>query len=97
GKTPIQETRGYNAEKNITFTQRTKEEAADYRYFPDPDLPPIRVTPSWLSEIKKDFPEDFNQRLNRWQREYGVKREFIEQLFETSSEADWFEDLFRKL
>ena len=97
GKTPIQETRGYNAEKNITFTQRTKEEAADYRYFPDPDLPPIRVTSSWLSEIKKDFPEDFNQRLNRWQREYGVKREFIEQLFETSSEADWFEDLFRKL
>ena len=97
GETPIQETRGYNAEKNITYTQRTKEEAADYRYFPDPDLPPIRIGDQWLIEIKKDLPENFDKRLNYWQKEYGVKREFIEQLFETGKEADWFEQIFKQM
>lgn len=97
GKTPIQETRGYSSEKNITYTQRIKEGAADYRYFPDPDLPPIRMSDKWLKEIKKDFPEDFNQRLDRWQKEYNIKKEFISELFETVSEANWFEELFIKL
>jgi aspartyl-tRNA(Asn)/glutamyl-tRNA(Gln) amidotransferase subunit B len=97
GKTPVQETRGYNAEKNITYTQRTKESAADYRYFPDPDLPPIRINDEWMKEINKSIPKDFDQRLDYWHKEYNVKREFIEELFETAGEANWFEELFKKL
>jgi len=57
GETPIQETRGYRADTNITVSQRTKEEAADYRYFPDPDIPPIIVSDEWVAEIKSRLPE----------------------------------------
>lgn len=56
GKTPIQETRGWNANKGETFSQRTKEAAEDYRYFPDPDLPPIHFTAEYLAEIKQGVP-----------------------------------------
>src|SRR3989339_1592411 len=52
GETPIQETRGYRADTNTTVSQRTKEEASDYRYFPDPDIPPITISDEWLAEIR---------------------------------------------
>jgi aspartyl-tRNA(Asn)/glutamyl-tRNA(Gln) amidotransferase subunit B len=57
GETPVQETRGYRSDINTTVSQRTKEEAADYRYFPDPDLPPIVITDEWLDEIKSRLVE----------------------------------------
>ncbi len=57
GETPVQETRGYRADTNTTVSQRTKEEAADYRYFPDPDIPPIIVSDEWVAEIKSRLPE----------------------------------------
>jgi len=96
GKTPIQETRGYNAEKNITFTQRTKEEAADYRYFPDPDLPPINISEKWLNEIKSTLPEPFDGLFKRWQEKYNLKPELVELLFETAEESKKLEELFKK-
>ncbi len=52
-----QETRGYNETTGQTFTQRSKEEANDYRYFPDPDIPPIEIDDVWMSEIKNSMPE----------------------------------------
>ena len=94
GETPVQETRGYNAEKDVTFTQRTKEEAADYRYFPDPDIPPININNKWLSEIKSTIPESLDLRFKKWQEKYNLKPESIELLFETSAEADWLDKLF---
>lgn len=57
GETPIQETRGYRADTGTTVSQRTKEEAADYRYFPDPDIPPIIISDEWLAEIKSRLVE----------------------------------------
>lgn len=57
GQTPVQETRGYRADTGTTVSQRTKEDAADYRYFPDPDIPPIHISPEWQSEIRARLPE----------------------------------------
>jgi Asp-tRNA(Asn)/Glu-tRNA(Gln) amidotransferase B subunit len=57
GGTVIQQTRGYDADKNITTSQRDKEEANDYRYLPCPDLPPFEITDAWLEEVKAGMPE----------------------------------------
>lgn len=94
GKIPTQETRGYNAEKNITYSQRTKEEAADYRYFPDPDLPPVRINDKWLSEIKLALPESLDGLFNRWEKKYRLKPEAAELLFETAEEAKKLDVMF---
>ena len=57
GETPKQETRGYRADTGTTVSQRSKEEAADYRYFPDPDIPPIIILEEWLSKIRSRLVE----------------------------------------
>lgn len=57
GETPIQETRGYRDATKSTVSQRSKEGAADYRYFPDPDIPPIVISREWVTEIAKRLPE----------------------------------------
>jgi aspartyl-tRNA(Asn)/glutamyl-tRNA(Gln) amidotransferase subunit B len=56
GESVIQETRGWNDNKLETFSQRTKEDAHDYRYFPDPDLPPVTMTPEYIESIKAEMP-----------------------------------------
>lgn len=56
GEIPVQETRGYRADTNTTVSQRVKEDAADYRYFPDPDIPPIIISREWVAEIAKRLP-----------------------------------------
>lgn len=57
GKTPIQETRGWDSVKGITYSQRSKEEAHDYRYFPEPDIPPFEFSDEYINSIKKTVPE----------------------------------------
>jgi aspartyl-tRNA(Asn)/glutamyl-tRNA(Gln) amidotransferase subunit B len=57
GQVPVQETRGYRASTSSTASQRVKEDAADYRYFPDPDIPPIVISKEWLEQIKSRLPE----------------------------------------
>lgn len=56
GETPVQETRGYRSAEGTTVSQRTKEEAADYRYFPDPDIPPLQIREDWVAAIKTRLP-----------------------------------------
>lgn len=97
GKTPDQETRGYNAEKNLTYTQRSKEEAADYRYFPDPDLPPIRFNDDWINEIKSSVPEPLETVFARWEKYFKVNKQSVELLFETAGEAKKLEEIFSNL
>jgi aspartyl-tRNA(Asn)/glutamyl-tRNA(Gln) amidotransferase subunit B len=97
GETPVQETRGYSAEKNATFSQRTKEEAADYRYFPDPDLPPIRFKNEWLNEIKSTVPESIDSVLTGWKRDFKINRQSVELLFETATEAKKLGEIFSNL
>ena len=54
-KPPLQETRGYNSQKHATFSQRIKETSADYRYFPDPDIPPIVLTKEYVENFVKNY------------------------------------------
>lgn len=72
GKIPTQETRGWNENKNQTFAQRSKESAEDYRYFPDPDLPPMRFESSFIDELKKTLPKLPDQVIAEWVSK-GVK------------------------
>ena len=66
GETLVQETRGWNEEAGRTIVQRSKEEANDYRYFPEPDLPPLRPSPAWVDELRARLPELPAQRRARY-------------------------------
>lgn len=72
GDTIVQETRLYDSTKNRTFSMRSKEEAHDYRYFPDPDLQPVRFEKAWVEKIKSGLPELPNQKAERFQKQYGL-------------------------
>jgi len=80
GKVPIQETRGWNSKTQSTYSQRQKEEAKDYRYFPEPDIPPINLKTSSRSErpfdleqIRKQLPELPREKEIRFQKDYGLR------------------------
>ena len=67
-----QETRGWDENKAETFTQRVKEEADDYRYFPEPDLPPLLIDQIWLAQIRQNIPELPTAKIYRFQNEYQL-------------------------
>ncbi|MCW5621961.1 MAG: Asp-tRNA(Asn)/Glu-tRNA(Gln) amidotransferase subunit GatB [Burkholderiales bacterium] len=68
----VQETRLYDPERDETRSMRSKEDAQDYRYFPDPDLLPLEVTPAWIAEIERTLPELPEVRRQRFMREYDL-------------------------
>lgn len=72
GKLPAQETRGWDSEKGKTYSQRSKEEAHDYRYFPEPDIPPFHFSEEYLKKIQTDLPELPSARVERYVKS-GVK------------------------
>jgi len=90
GKTPTQETRGWNETKNQTISQRSKEEAMDYRYFPEPDIPPIRWNQKYLGELKSQLPELPQKKFDRFQKEYQLNPYDAEILTRERSVADFF-------
>ncbi len=95
GETPAQETRGWNEEKGQTFSQRSKEDAEDYRYFPDPDIPPIRFTEAQINDIRANIPELPSAVTARWLKEFQVEERFGEMLCENREEVEWAERVFR--
>lgn len=94
GKTPVQETRGYNPNTGKTFSQRSKESAEDYRYFPDPDIPPIRFTKEQIEAIRADIPELPTAKQDRWLTEFQVEAKYAELLTEDRTTAEWAETIF---
>lgn len=88
----VQETRGWDADKGITVSQRKKESAHDYRYFPEPDLVPIVVDEAWEQEIAARMPELPLPRLCRFQDQYGLSTYDAGVLTSTRDMADYFEE-----
>lgn len=91
GKDVIQETRGWDEAQGKTVSQRSKEEAHDYRYFPEPDLPPLVIEPAWLEEIRRKIPELPVDRWRRFQNQYGLNAYDAEVLTNERVVADYFE------
>lgn len=90
----VQETRGWDDNKEITVSQRSKEEAADYRYFPEPDIPPIIVTKEEIEELKKEIPELSDAKVKRYQEELSLPADYAHQLSQSSELAAYFEKAF---
>jgi aspartyl-tRNA(Asn)/glutamyl-tRNA(Gln) amidotransferase subunit B len=75
GETPKQETRGWNDAKGQTCSQRSKEDAEDYRYFPDPDIPPLELGDEYIGSIRQELPELPAAKIGRWQKEFGISEQ----------------------
>jgi aspartyl-tRNA(Asn)/glutamyl-tRNA(Gln) amidotransferase subunit B len=91
----IQETVGWNDLEGVTFSQRSKEEAHDYRYFPEPDLPPLVIDSIWLDKIRKEMPELPRQKAVRLKQQYSLGDYDIQQLILDSALADYFEEILK--
>ncbi|MQF83133.1 Asp-tRNA(Asn)/Glu-tRNA(Gln) amidotransferase subunit GatB, partial [SAR202 cluster bacterium AD-802-E10_MRT_200m] len=91
GQRVIQETRGWNEEKQVTVSQRTKEFAHDYRYFPEPDLPPVHISEQWVSEVKGRLPELPAARRQRYILEYNLSEYDASLLTNSKSTSEFFE------
>ncbi len=91
----VQETRLYNANEGRTYSMRSKEQAHDYRYFPEPDLPPLIVSEAWKAEIATRMPELPEARRARMIAEYGITEQDARTLTATRSFADQFESAAR--
>jgi len=92
GQTPAQETRGWNEDKQKTFSQRSKEDAQDYRYFPEPDIPPIVHTKSEISKLSSRVPELPDKKQSRFENEYGLTPYDAEILTREKPLSDFFEE-----
>ncbi len=91
GEKVKQETRGWNEFKQETFSQRTKEEAHDYRYFPEPDLPPLKISREFVEELRAQLPELPQAKRERFAREYGLEMQTVETLARNKVFANYFE------
>ncbi len=92
GKPVIQETRRWDDTKETSYAMRSKEDAQDYRYFPDPDLVPVSISEEWIEEIKARQPELRSEKLLRYQKEYEIPQYDAEILTGSKKLADLFEE-----
>lgn len=91
GQAIQQETLGWNETEGITYSQRSKEEAHDYRYFPEPDLPPLVIEQEWIEQIAAKLPELPQARAKRFSQVYQLSAQESNQLTQDKSTADYFE------
>lgn len=92
GGAVVQETRGWHDTKRITFSQRSKEEAEDYRYFPEPDLPPLHISDEWIVQVQAGLPELPDAKIARYLADYGLSEYDARVLAEEKEVAAWFEE-----
>ena len=92
GKAVIQETRRWDDNKEYSYAMRSKEDAQDYRYFPEPDLVPVVISEEWLEEVRSRQPELRDEKMARYRREYDIPDYDIEILTGSKHMADLFEE-----
>ncbi|SNZ14116.1 Asp-tRNA(Asn)/Glu-tRNA(Gln) amidotransferase subunit GatB [Hydrogenobacter hydrogenophilus] len=93
----VQETRTFDPATGLTHPMRTKEEAEDYRYFPDPDLLPLVIPQEWIDEIKNTMPELPHQRRERFVKEYGLTPYEAKVMTDMKAVGDFFESAMKVL
>ena len=91
GKAVIQETRRWDDNKEHSYAMRSKEDAQDYRYFPEPDLVPIVISDEWIEKIKSQQPELRSEKLERYKKEFDIPQYDAEIITESKKMADIFE------
>jgi len=91
----IQETRLWDSEKNSTFSMRGKEDAHDYRYFPDPDLPPLLIEDSWIDSVKRKLPELPDEKKKRFINQYELSSYDAKVLTSSLKLANYFEECLK--
>ncbi len=97
GKKIVAETRGWDDSKNVTKSQRVKETAADYRYFPEPDIPPLNISDDMIADIEKEIGEMPTKKAARFVSQYGIKEELAEVVTSNKHLADWTEKVISEL
>jgi aspartyl-tRNA(Asn)/glutamyl-tRNA(Gln) amidotransferase subunit B len=93
GEKIVQETRGFDANRGMTVSQRKKESAHDYRYFPEPDIPPLRFDKDYVEALRKKLPELPEEKAQRFKKEYQLPFSDIEILVSERSLAEYFEQV----
>jgi len=96
-KSVLQETRGWDANKRLTFSQRTKETEKDYRYFPEPDLPPVVIPNEEIDRVRNSMPELPWERKTRFVRDFGIALEQAEILVDNRESGDYAENVISEL
>ena len=91
GRKVIQETRRWDDNKESSFTMRSKEDAQDYRYFPDPDLTPVVISDEWIAEVKARQPELRSEKLERYKKEFDIPDNDAQIITNSKHMADLFE------
>ena len=97
GEKIFAETRGWNENKNETVSQRVKESSADYRYFPEPDIPPLKIDEDWLLKLEEELPEMPKIKKERFIREYNFTPEIAEVITNDKELANWTENVISEL
>jgi aspartyl-tRNA(Asn)/glutamyl-tRNA(Gln) amidotransferase subunit B len=92
----VQETRLYDSDKDVTRSMRSKEEAMDYRYFPDPDLPPLLLDEAFIADVRKTLPELPNAKRARFMKDYGLNAYDAGVLTSSRELADYYEQVLRE-
>lgn len=97
GEKVVQETRGWSEPKGETVSQRKKESAHDYRYFPEPDIPPLSFTAEYIENLRRSLPELPDQKEKRFMAEYGLSRENADVIISDKSLAEYFENVVSEI
>ncbi len=96
GQKIVQETRLWDTKDQKTFSMRSKEEAADYRYFREPDLPAVCIDTAWIEQVKKELPELPMQKIERLQKQYHLKADDAEIVVSDQNLAHYYEEAAKK-
>ncbi|MDO8240886.1 MAG: Asp-tRNA(Asn)/Glu-tRNA(Gln) amidotransferase subunit GatB [Candidatus Moranbacteria bacterium] len=97
GEKVVQETMGWDEARGITVSQRKKESAHDYRYFPEPDIPPMRFATDYVENLRRHLPELPDAKAKRFVEEYGLSRENVEVIVSDKSLAEYFEQVVSEI